>query len=118
MKERRRGAVRLLALLMAVMLLVPTISAAAAGGKEDRTAIDYSGQTEWPAGPEIIGEGGFLIELNSGAILYQKNADEQFYPASITKILTALVVIENCSLDEMVTFSYNAVHDLEEGAYS
>ena len=118
MKERRRGAVRLLALLMAIMLLVPTISAAAAGGKEDRTAIDYSGQTEWPAGPEIIGEGGFLIELNSGAILYQKNADEQFYPASITKILTALVVIENCSLDEMVTFSYNAVHDLEEGAYS
>ena len=50
--------------------------------------------------------------------MYQKNADEQFYPASITKILTALVVIENCSLDEMVTFSYNAVHDLEEGAYS
>ena len=49
MKERRRGAVRLLALLMAIMLLVPTISAAAAGGKEDRTAIDYSGQTEWPA---------------------------------------------------------------------
>ena len=38
------------------------------------------------------------------------------YPASITKILTALVVIENSDLDDAVTFSYDAVYNVEEGS--
>lgn len=104
--------------LLALLLLFTAVPVWAAGGSPERTPVDYSHLGDWPAGPEIVGEGGFLIELNSGAVLYDKNGDETLYPASITKILTALVVVENCSLDEMVTFSYEAVHDLEEGAYS
>lgn len=52
----------------------------------------------------------------SGAILYEKNSREAYYPASITKILTALVILENCDLDETVTFSNEAVNTLEPGA--
>ena len=67
----------------------------------------------WPNGPSIMAEGGILIDGNSGAILYGKNIHEQYFPASITKILTALIIIENCSLDEVVTFSHNAVYNVE-----
>jgi D-alanyl-D-alanine carboxypeptidase (penicillin-binding protein 5/6) len=44
-----------------------------------------------------------LIDLNLGKILWQKNAQTRCYPASTTKILTALLALENCRLDEVVT---------------
>ena len=52
------------------------------------------------------------MDAGSGAILYEKNSREAYYPASITKILTALVILENCDLDETVTFSNEAVNTL------
>lgn len=68
---------------------------------------------EWPSDISISADGGILMDINSGAVLYEKNSHEPYYPASITKILTALIVIENCSLDETVTFSNTAVNSLE-----
>ena len=44
-----------------------------------------------------------LMEANSGAILYEKNADETAYPASTTKIMTAIVALENGDLEQEVT---------------
>lgn len=80
-------------------------------------AGQFSSQTfaapAWPDGPSISAEGGILLDGNSGAILYAKNIHEQYFPASITKILTALIIIENCSMDEVVTFSHNAVYNVE-----
>lgn len=73
---------------------------------------------DWPENVSISAEGGILMDADSGAVLYGKNIHTAYFPASITKILTALVVIENCSLDEMVTFSYNAVHNVEAGSSS
>ncbi len=67
----------------------------------------------WPDGPSIQAEGGILMDANSGAILYGKNIHEKYFPASITKILTALIIIENCEMDEVVTFSHNAVYNVE-----
>ena len=55
--------------------------------------------------PEIAAQGAVLYNASTGEFLYEKNADQRFYPASITKILTALLVLENCSLDEVVTFT-------------
>lgn len=72
--------------------------------------------TGWPDAPEIIGEAALLIEADSGVVLYEKNSRFSMYPASITKLLTALLVFENCSLDEMVPFSHNAVFSLPAGA--
>ncbi|MFO7262963.1 MAG: D-alanyl-D-alanine carboxypeptidase family protein [Bacillota bacterium] len=53
--------------------------------------------------------GALLMDLDTGQILYEKQADQPFYPASITKILTAIVAIENGDLDDVVTVSENAV---------
>jgi len=52
---------------------------------------------------DISAESAILIDKQSGRILYEKNKDQKMYPASITKCMTALIVLENCNLDDMVT---------------
>ena len=47
---------------------------------------------------------------------FSKNADTQYYPASITKLMTALLVAENCNLSDTVTFFQTAVSNLESGS--
>lgn len=68
--------------------------------------------------PEIAAEGAVLMDAATGKVLYGKNADQQFYPASITKVMTALLVLERCSLTDVVTFSASATTNLESGAVS
>lgn len=70
----------------------------------------------WPSNISIEADGGIVMDANSGTILYEKNMNQPYYPASITKILTALVIIKNCDMDDMVTFSQSAVNTLEPGA--
>lgn len=74
---------------------------------------DSSSEAVWPSGPSIDSESAIVMEVNTGTVLYEKNADEIHYPASITKIMTTLLAIENCSLDETVTFSATAVYENE-----
>lgn len=63
----------------------------------------------WPQGPNVYGESAIVMDMESGAILYGKGIDEKQYPASITKILTALVALENSSMTDIVTFSKESV---------
>lgn len=51
---------------------------------------------------EIQGEGAFLIELNTDKILYDKKANKKMYPASTTKIMTALLAIEHGDLQDII----------------
>lgn len=77
----------------------------------DSLAVNAS--NTWPQGPEINGEAAVVMDAASGTVLFEKNPHEKLYPASITKILTALLAIEDSRMDEQVTFSYNAVHRTE-----
>ena len=70
----------------------------------------------WPDGPLIGAEAAIVVEANTGVILYSKNIHEKLYPASTTKILTCLIATENSSLDEIVSFSSNAVFSIEKGS--
>ena len=54
------------------------------------------------AAPSVSAASCVLMEAESGGILYEKNADRSMLIASTTKILTALVVLENCDLSEEV----------------
>ncbi|MGN0158686.1 MAG: D-alanyl-D-alanine carboxypeptidase family protein [Brotaphodocola sp.] len=72
----------------------------------------------WPSNITIEAEGGIVMDADSGAVLYGKNMNESYFPASITKILTALIVIENCDLDDVITYSHNAVYNVESGSSS
>ncbi len=67
---------------------------------------DISG---WPEGPQIGAEAAILMDVTTGTILYAKNIHERLYPASTTKIMTCLLAVENASLDDTVTFTYDAI---------
>ena len=53
-----------------------------------------------------------VIDVDSGEILYYKNMDDRHYPASITKVLTGLLLIENANLDDTITFSQDCWNGL------
>jgi len=71
--------------------------------------VETNSIPNWPQGPSIGAEGAILMDADSGAILYGKNIHEKLYPASTTKILTTLIAAENSNLDDIVTFSHDAV---------
>lgn len=68
------------------------------------SAIDSSFLNEKTYCPNIL-----LVERKTGKILYEKKAYDKIYMASTTKILTAILVLENCELTEKATVSRNAI---------
>lgn len=66
--------------------------------------------------PTIAAQGAVLYDATHNQFLFSKNPDTHYYPASITKLMTALLVAENCNLGDTVTFSQTAVTNLESGA--
>ncbi|WP_019153620.1 D-alanyl-D-alanine carboxypeptidase family protein [Robertmurraya massiliosenegalensis] len=58
--------------------------------------------------PKILSEAAILIEESSGRVLYEKNADHLMYPASLTKVATAIYAIEKGNLEDLVTVSERA----------
>ena len=56
-----------------------------------------------------------LIDAKTGNILYSKNAYEKKYPASTTKLMTAILTLENCKLTDVVTVSHNAIFSVPVG---
>lgn len=68
--------------------------------------------------PTVSAQGAVLMDAATGQVLFGKNQDQQFYPASITKVMTALLVLEHCNLSDVVTFSKTATTNLESGATS
>lgn len=70
----------------------------------------------WPQGPAVGAQSAILMDAQTGTILYAKGIDEKHYPASTTKIMTCLLAIENSDLDEIVTFSHEAVFSIEPGS--
>ena len=88
--------------------LILTIISTCLLGKVDVKAADY-----WPDAPETLSPSVILMEESTGTILYEKNMDEAHYPASITKIMTTLLALENGNLSDMVTFSDDAINNTE-----
>ncbi len=66
----------------------------------------------WPKGPAATSMSAVLLEADTGVVVYNKRMTEKRYPASVTKILTALVVLENASLDEQVTFDETGLQEI------
>lgn len=65
--------------------------------------------------PNLISRAAILIDNKSDKILYSKNMNEKMFPASTTKIVTAIIVLEHCSLNETVTASYDAISSIPNG---
>ena len=65
---------------------------------------------------KIVAEGAILIDGETGQILYEKNSHKQLYPASTTKIMTAILAIENGNMDDIVTIDEEIV-SLTDGSH-
>ncbi len=89
----------LFALVMSLIILINTFAPLAA-----------------QAAPQIVSEGAILIDMGTGRVLFEKNADKRLYPASTTKIMTAILALENLQLDSVVAASYDAVMSIPLGA--
>ena len=59
--------------------------------------------------PQIKSEVAVLIDADTGQVLYGKNQNARIYPASTTKIMTALLALERGNLSDIITMSYDAV---------
>lgn len=79
------------------------------------TQPDTNGLEGWPEGPAVYADSAIVMDMNSGAILYGKQIDVKHYPASITKLMTALVALENSETTDEVLFSDDSISFLEPG---
>ncbi len=82
--------------------------------------ITAKADESWPEGIGLSyeDEAGYVIDVDTGTVLYERNGDVQHYPASITKVMTCMLALENSELDEVVTFSHDAVYNIEPGSSS
>lgn len=94
------------------------VCSAAEAGVQNAAAAEMPVLTNeipgWPPGPGITSETGVLMDADSGVLLYNKGGDEIRYPASITKIMTLLLAVENCSLTEDVVFTETGTRDISQ----
>lgn len=75
--------------------------------------IDTNQIQDWPQAPAIYADAAIVMDMDTGAILMGKSIEEKHYPASITKLLTVLVTLENASLTDQVEFTEDSVSFLE-----
>jgi D-alanyl-D-alanine carboxypeptidase (penicillin-binding protein 5/6) len=95
-------------LLIGAETVTPSIATAKSVGAQPaqvRTAIAPNQFPPWRVAPA---HGILLKELNSGRVLYEHDAGKRMSPASLTKIMSALVILERGQLDDLVTISPNA----------
>ena len=59
--------------------------------------------------PTLYAEAAILVDADTGQVLYQKNPDKKMYPASITKLMTCLIAMEEAQPDDVVTMTDEAV---------
>ena len=129
MKKRRGFLLYLLVIAMLLTMTSPAVLFAAEVTAEEDTeeyaeeipeAYDWTIETnelkKWPRGPRVEAEGATVMDLDTGAFLYSKNAEAKMYPASITKIMTMLVALEHISdgeLDKKVKASESALTPID-----
>ena len=82
---------------------------------ENQTGI-YSVTGDVSAVPDILAESAIVVDMKTGYTLLEKNIYDKHYPASITKIMTAILTLEQAALEETVTFSEEAVFSIESGS--
>lgn len=108
MTTENHGRVRYVTAVLTLTFLILTILS-------PYTAVKAYAAWNFPS-TELVAEAGIVMDADTGAILFQKNPHLKEYPASITKVLTALVVLDNCELTENVTFSHDDVYNVDAGS--
>ena len=108
---------RIIITILSIIMLLQPISFSVSPTTVNAAKNDTSHGMGQGLNPKnITAESAIVMDINSGAILYEKNMDDKHYPASITKIMTTLLCLENSSLTDKVLFSAHAVNSIEPGS--
>ena len=99
----------LITLSMVLMMPAHVMAAVDLNAKYE---VDTNKIQGWPQAADIASDTGILMDADTGTVLFDKGGDQQRYPASITKIMTLLVAVENSSMDEQVTFTETGVRNV------
>ena len=128
---------RLLSLLLALLiacscLTLPVLAAAesaeadASSGQAASDEASANGEEEAAAEPneEVVvsadpnfsvdAKAALLLDLNTGRTVYEQDADVRVYPASLTKIMTCLIALENGNLSDIITVDESALTGLDQ----
>ena len=128
---------RLLSLLLALLiacscLTLPVLAAAesaeadASSGQAASDEASANGEEEAAAEPneEVVvsadpnfsvdAKAALLLDLNTGRTVYEQDADVRVYPASLTKIMTCLIALENGNLSDVITVDESALSGLDQ----
>lgn len=68
--------------------------------------------------PKLSTSGVYIVDIPSNIVLYEKNADEKFYPASTTKLMTALVAMDQFNLDDVMTVKTVIAEERKMGLFT
>ena len=106
----------MLCLLLSLSMLLTAIPCCAT--ETGQPSSEHEQTTEYPDNPnmepELVAKAAIVMDAATGQILYEKNSKTGKYPASITKIMTALIVLEkDIDLDQVVTMSNNAIWKID-----
>ncbi len=108
---RKTLLLKILSVLILSSMMISCFSTIAVASSQDVATFRRNKDVVWPTfSGDLYSKNAILLDANSGCLLYDKGSDEKIYPASLTKILTALVVIEYVSsLDDVFVFSASAI---------
>ena len=111
---------RLLRLICVLLALCCPLAALAEDTPQatiDPNAAPYDAEHPEDLSPDqLAAVSAILIEQNSGMVIFEKNADQLMFPASTTKIMTALLCILSGNLDDTTTVSANAIYSTPDGS--
>lgn len=87
-------------------------------GRSDHAFVELGSELSSDSTPpQVTAEAAILVDLETGMLLYEKNIHRRLYPASTTKVMTALIALERLDLGDHMTLSHNSTHDLIEGGF-
>jgi D-alanyl-D-alanine carboxypeptidase len=75
-------------------------------------AVNVKAAPVWPTAPGILAQTAVLMEASTGSVLYEKEAERKMFPASTTKLMTALLAIEQSRLTDTVEITHDAVFSI------
>lgn len=111
---------KMTAIFLAFILLFSYVMPvhATAGDNGEEATTEHPETTEYPDDPsrqpDLVANAAIIMDATSGQILYEKNAHEKKYPASITKIMTILLALEaEVDFNETITMSENSIWGVE-----
>lgn len=104
--------------LCPVFATAETSPSATAKNAEDKTDTDKTQKSKEDDELTLSAASAILMDAKTGKVLYEKDAYSKQFPASITKVMTVLLALEKGSLSDKITFSHEAVSNVEPGSAS